>query len=80
VDEAGGESKRPIGQALRRGLESLPLPVLPGNRDMVRVHTDHITIQETRTERRAEAERAWINRDPRWRPHGAPRERGEGLD
>jgi hypothetical protein len=30
------ESLRPIGRALRRGQESRPLPVLPGNRDMDR--------------------------------------------
>jgi hypothetical protein len=36
--EAGScdESLRPIGRALRRGHESRPLPVLPGNRDMDR--------------------------------------------
>jgi hypothetical protein len=33
------------------GSESLPLPVLPGNWDMVRVRTDHIPLQETRAER-----------------------------
>jgi hypothetical protein len=48
-----GGVRRPApsaGSCLGRGQESLPLPVLPGNRDMVRVHTDHIPIQETRGE------------------------------
>jgi hypothetical protein len=40
--------KETFGQALVRAQESLPLPVLPGNRDLVRVHTNHIPIQETR--------------------------------
>jgi hypothetical protein len=34
-----------------RRRESLPLPVLPGNRDMVRVHKVQIPIRETRAQR-----------------------------
>ena len=49
-----GGVRRPApsaGSCLGRGQESLHLRVLPGNRDMVRVRTDHIPIQETRAQR-----------------------------
>jgi hypothetical protein len=42
-----GRETRAQRAALGRGQELLPLPVLPGNWDMVRVHMDHIPIQET---------------------------------
>jgi hypothetical protein len=33
-------------RAVPGGVQSLPVPVLPANGDMARVHTDHIPIQE----------------------------------
>jgi hypothetical protein len=50
-DCAWGGVRRPApsaGSCLGRGQESLPLPVLPGKRDLVRVHTNQIPSQETR--------------------------------
>jgi hypothetical protein len=62
VAEAGGESKRPIGQALRRGLETRTERRAEAERAW-----DKETLAGARAERHASAESAWINRDPRWR-------------